>query len=257
MSILPDGENIGFDAPFPGARTLHVGVYEWPKWFYAKGIAVDAPGIPYEARRTTHSAAFHLRELGCLLRAELDGKMGLRSSRTKRIIMNIDDMVKKWHRAVVGLAVAHDKDEADRYEASIEECLSPLLTAPIRQIREFAPKLLASLKADASVPFLVWRAYEVWLEDIFNKAPDEGVIQLKTALATEICILVESDVKEQLPEAIIRALQWRSAKTLENFKETIVSEKAKGNKVRLRGRESCTFLECGGTEESPAICVQL
>jgi hypothetical protein len=251
--IGPDGTNQGYDTQF-GARSLLLSAYAIGRVWYVRGIPVDAPGVPIDSRRTTHSAAYHLHELGLLLRVGIDQR-AMRHKGVKPV--NVDEMVKKWRVAVVGLAVAHDKDEADRHEASIEDILMPLLSAPIKQIREFAPKLLEVLKNDPQVPFLVWRSYEAWFEDIFAKLPDEGAIQLKTELATEIAQLVESDVKEQLPEAIVRALRWRPASALANVKEVVQQEKAAGNKVRLRGRESCLFIEAGGTEEKPAVCIQV
>ena len=140
--------------------------------------------------------------------------------------MNVDALVEKWSKVLVGLATAHDKDSADRYEASIEECLTPILSAPIRQVREFYPKLLKALKENPSVPFLVWRSYEIWVDQVLSKAPDEGVKQLKTDLAREITELVEQDIRDQIPEAMIRALQWRSPETLAEVKEAVIEEKA-------------------------------
>ena len=171
--------------------------------------------------------------------------------------MDVDALVAEWKVVVVGLAIAHDKDEADRYEAAIEKCLMPILSAPIKQVREFYPKLLKALKDDPKVPFLVWRGYEIWVDQILSKAPDEGIKQLKTELAREITEMVEQDVKDQIPDALIRALQWRSAETLEQVKKTVEEEKAAGRKPRLRGRESCLFLEVGGTEDEPKACVQI
>ncbi len=45
--------------------------------------------------------------------------------------------------------------------------------------------------------------------------------------------------------------------TLAKVKEVVEEEHAQGKKARLRGRESCLFIEAGGTEEDPAVCVQL
>ncbi len=87
-----------------------------------------------------------MARLGCLVGHALRiGSAGYK----KRIPVNVNKMVKKWKEAVVGLCMAHGKDEADRFEASSEEYLMPILSAPIRQIREFAPKLLEVLKSDA------------------------------------------------------------------------------------------------------------
>ena len=69
--------------------------------------------------------------------------------------------------------------------------------------------------------------------------------------------MVEQDAKDQLPDAMIRALQWRSPEKLEQVKEVVAKEKAAGRKTRLKGRESCLFLEAGGTEEQPEVCVQV
>jgi len=168
----------------------------------------------------------------------------------------MDELVKRWHKAIVGLAVAHDKDAVDRHEASVEECLTPLLTMPVKQLREFGPKLMAGLKADPAVPYLVWRSYEIWLEQM-KDAPDEDVKTLKTELAGDIVKMVESDAKEQLPDAMIRALMWRSPSTLQEVKDVVEEEKKAGRKVRLKGRESCLFLEAGGTELEPQVCVQI
>lgn len=226
--------------PELGIRTELIASYEWPRFFYktVRGL----------------SAAQRLGSLGALIWYSTDRG---RTGRTRRTPMDVDKLVEAWHKTVVGLAVAHDKDEADRYEAAIEQCLMPILSAPIKQIREFYPKLLKSLKEDPSVPFLVWRSYEIWVDQVLSKAPDEGVKQLKTDLAKEITALVEQDVKDQIPDALIRALQWRSAETLAEVKDAVVEAKAKGQKPRLKGRESCLFLEVGGTEEEPKACVQI
>ena len=179
------------------------------------------------------------------------------AERRGRKPMNVDALVEEWATVVTGMAVAHDKDESDRYEAAIEKCLVPILSAPIKQVREFYPKLLAKLKSNPQVPFLVWRSYEIWVDQVLSKAPDEGIKALKTELAREIAEMVEQDVKDQIPEALIRALQWRNAETLVEVKDAVVKEKASGRPVRLRGRESCLFLEVGGTEQEPKVCVQI
>lgn len=170
--------------------------------------------------------------------------------------MNMNEVVPKWHKLVVGLAMAHDKDEADRLEASVEDLLTPLLTAPVAQIRQFAHLLLESMMNDKAVPFLVWRAFQVWVEQM-DQAPDGEVKELKRDLAKQIVDMVEQDAKEQLPDAMVRALMWRSPRQLEEVKAVVEAETSAGRKVRLRGRESCLFLEAGGTEEEPAVCVQI
>jgi hypothetical protein len=106
------------------------------------------------------------------------------------------------------------------------------------------------------VPYLVWRAYEVWMVQM-KDAADEEAIELKQDLAREIVAMVEEDAKAQLSEAMVRALMWRGSGKLEEVKTVVEQEKAAGRRVRLRGRESCLFLEAGGTEENPAVCVQI
>lgn len=227
-----------------GVRTLLLGSYDIPKIFYAaEGLARILPG----------SAPQRIRDLGCMI-AYSDQHS--HTGRKRRPPMDIDELVKKWHATIVGLAVAHDKDGVDRYEAAVEECLSPILVAPVKQLREFGPKLLESLKADPAVPYLVWRAYEVWIEQM-KDAPDEDIKVLKQDLAADIVKMVEEDAKAQLPDAMIRALMWRSPSTLQEVKEVVTEEKKAGRGVRIKGRESCLFLEAGGTEERPQVCVQI
>jgi len=222
-----------------GIRSALISSYDVPRGFYkvvSSGAAVKLDKLG--------SLLYYAHELGYM-------------SRRKRTQMDVDALVKRWHTVVVGLATAHDKDEADRYEAAIEECLVPILAAPIKQIREFYPKLLASIKSDPTVPFLVWRSYEIWVDMVLSKCQDEDIKQLKTDLAKEISDLVEQDVKDQIPEQLIRALQWRSGETLAEVKEAVIEAKKQGHKPRLRGRESCLFLEVGGTEHNPKVCVQI
>jgi uncharacterized protein (UPF0147 family) len=228
-----------------GIRTLLWSSYEIPRMFYA------CDGFP---NITAGSAPQRIRDLGCLIYYSCEEQP--RTGRKKRPSMDVDELVKRWHETIVGLAMAHDKDGVDRYESAVEECLSPILTAPVKQLREFGPKLLKSLKADTSVPYLIWRAYEVWIDQM-DKATDEDIVTLKKDLAADIVKMVEEDAKAQLPDAMVRALMWRSPDTLEKVKEVVTEEKAAGRSVRIKGRESCLFLEAGGTEAHPKVCVQI
>jgi hypothetical protein len=225
-----------------GVRTLALGSYDVGKYFY---------GVYQVATRSWPSPVHWVNELGCICFYAVK-----HPSHKRKTKMKIAEMVTKWHAAVVGLAIAHDKDTADRIEASVEELLVPITTAPCDQIRQFAALLAAELMNDKNVPYLVWSAFQVWQHQM-EKAPDEEVKELKHGLAREIVDMVESDAKDQLPEAMVRALMWRSPAKLEEVKAVVTEEKAAGRKVRLRGRESCLFLEAGGTEENPAVCVQV
>ncbi len=229
-----------------GVRSIILTSYDLPKQFYGS----------YNRIQHLPGAAAHVTsKLGVMIwYADKCGFTG----RKRRTTMNVNEMVEKWKALVVGLSLAHDKDEADRFEASVEECLSPILAAPIKQVREFGPLLAAALKADKRVPFLVWRPYEIWVDQM-KSAKDEDVKELKTDLARQIVGMVEKDVAGQLPEAMVAALQWRSADRLEEMKGAIEKEHAKGGRAKLRGKESCLFLEIvgNGTEDEPQYCVQV
>ncbi len=153
--------------------------------------------------------------------------------------MNVDLMVQNWVPIIRGLCTAHDKAPLDQCEFAMDEHLSPLLTAPVKQIREFYAKLVIALKADQSIPFFVWAWFESWGEVIIKTAPDGDIKELKTTIATEIAEMVEKDVQPDLKTAIAGALRWRSPESLEKIKTAVRS----GGKARMVGRESCLFLE--------------
>ena len=225
-----------------GVRTLALGAYDIGAYFYGR----------YKCYMRSWPSPVHwVEELGVLCWYSVK-----HPSRRRRVKMKVAEMVAKWKETVVRLAVAHDKEEADRVEASIEELLTPLLSAPCKDIRQFAALLAAELMNDPKVPYLVWKAFLVW-KDQMDAAPDQEVKELKEGLAREIVEMVEKDAKEQLPDAMVRALMWRSPERLEEVKAVVAEEQAAGRGVRLRGRESCLFLEAGGTEDAPKVCVQV
>lgn len=162
-------------------------------------------------------------------------------SRKRKVPVDIKAMVERWVPIIRGLATSHSKDELDRCEFEMDQHLTPLLSAPVRQIREFYAELTAALKADPAVPLFVWSAFEAWHEVVVKKAPDEGVIELKKQLAEEIARLVEADVQPDIGKAIAGALQWRAPEALEKVRDAV----KRGAKPRLSGRESCLFLEVG------------
>lgn len=99
-------------------------------------------------------------------------------------------------------------------------------------------------KRTPRVPFVVWRIFESYGNAIVKTAQDQDILTLKTALATEIAVLVEQDVQPDILTAIIGALQWRSPEVLEEIK----AEVKRGRKPRLEGKESCLFLVVGNHE---------
>lgn len=237
-----------------GVRTAMLSAYGIPAVWYEFGVPRETPDwLPIEARIKDYSAKYHLNELGCLIwNADRVDRM----SRKKRTTMDVPKMIEMWREVVVGLALAHDKDEADRFEAQVNQLLTPILAAPIKQVREFAYQLADVLESDRQVPLLVHKAFRMWVDQM-KGMPDEGIKVLKTDLAQEIVNMVEDDAKRDLPAAMVRALQWRSPEQLGKVKEVVQREKEAGRPVHLRGRESCLFLEAGGTEETPEVCVQV
>jgi len=166
------------------------------------------------------------------------------TSRKKRMPVNVKEMVERWVPIIRGLSISHDKAPIDQCEFEMEQHLAPLLTAPVKQIREFYEQLVIALKNDPTIPFFVWAWFESWGEVMLKKAPDGEIKQLKTTLAEQIAILVEEDVKPDLKTAIAGALQWRSSESLEKIKTAV----EKGGKARMVGKESCLFLEVETSE---------
>lgn len=160
-------------------------------------------------------------------------------TRRKRISMNISVMVYEWTSIIRSLSTSHDKNSLDQAEFDMEQHLTPLLTAPVKQIRQFYEELVISLKQDPTIPFFVWVWFESWGEVILKSASDSAVKELKISLASEIAELVEEDVKPDLRKAIEGALKWRTEENLLKIKDSL----RKGGKARMVGKESCLFLE--------------
>ncbi len=183
--------------------------------------------------------------LGLILRYILTGGY----NRKPRVPMDVEALADRWIEAVVGMCLAHDKDAYDAHDARADELLGPLLAAPVRQVREFYARLLEKMHADTRVPMLVWMGFEAWGEVMVKNAPDEGVKRLKNKLAGEIADLVEEDIRDQIPQAVRRALRWRDPEVLQEVKERVEA----GAKPRLRGRESCLFLEVGRGKKKVSV----
>lgn len=203
--------------------------------------------VPRWAATLRRNAVKKMTDLGYIIR--WGAKYGMAGKRTKRIPVNIDDMVPKWIEAVVGMSTAHDKDDYDAHDAKADELLGPLMTAPIKQVREFYHRLLLAMQEDKRVPFMVWMGFAAWGKHVVEDAPDEGIKRLKRKLAADIAELVEGDIRDQIPQAIQRALMWRDEETLKNVKAKLES----GVKPKLRGRESCLFLEAGRGKKKVSV----
>lgn len=159
----------------------------------------------------------------------------------RRTQMDVDEMVTRWVPIIRGLATAHDKATLDQCEFEEEDHLSPLLAAPVKQLREFYAKLTQALHDDPTIPFFIWSMFEAWGEVIFKKAPDADIKTLKTDLAEEIARMAEEQVRPDLGKAIAAALQWRSPEALEK----IHAELSAGKPAKMTGRSSCLFLQVG------------
>ena len=178
---------------------------------------------------------------------------------------DLDALVNRWRETIVALCLAHDKDAVDAAEFGMDDLLTPLITIPGSQLKTFWSSLRKALENDQRTPFFVWKFFRVWEGGILAHAEEVGPVELKRELAGRIAAMVEQSVKPDIMEAITGALQWRSAETLEKVEGTI----KRGGRARLKGRESCLFLEimepadpceCGdkhGVEETVAARVML
>lgn len=201
---------------------------------------------------TTHflpkSPIKRVSELGYILRYGL--AIGF-MTRKGTAMIDINKLAGEWIEAIAKMCMSHDKDGYDAGDAQADKLLSPLLAAPIKQVREFYNILLERMKSDKRIPFIVWISYEAWGEAIVKNAPDEGVKRLKRKLAADITDLAEEAVTEQLPKAMMRALMWRDAEQLEAIKEKLES----GAKPKIRGRQSCLFLEAGRGAKKVSVMI--
>lgn len=173
-------------------------------------------------------------------------------ARRRRTPMDVPGMIQLWHRLVKGLSTAHDKTTVDNCEFDMEGALGPILTAPVKELREFYKGLVAALRKDPKIPFFVWQMFEVYGQVIIEKATKDEVVELKTKLAHEIAERVEKEVALDLKDALVGALQWRSEKSLERIKKTLDEREesledgaAPKKRARLTGKESCLFLQVG------------
>jgi hypothetical protein len=194
--------------------------------------------------RLQTGTGYTLDDIRCLWMYAIDNP-----TRRPRTLMDTAAMAKAWVPIIKGLATAHDKATLDRCEFESEQHMTPLLAAPVAQLREFFALLVHELKEDDGVPFFVWAMFEAWGEVILKHAPDGDVRELKDQLAGEVAALVEPGVIPDLRAALQGALRWRSPETLAKVKDAV----EKGARPRMVGRESCLFLSVqlpDGTEES-------
>lgn len=156
-----------------------------------------------------------------------------------KIAVNIPKMIESWKEWIVTFSTAHSKADVDEAEFEIDEILAPLLTAPVRQLRQFYKGLTQALKDDKRVPLFVWSMFSAYGEAIIEgAADDEAIIRLKKKLASEIAEMVEKDVRPDLQKALVGALMWRPSEDLQAIKADLEA----GAKPHIKGRQSCLFL---------------
>ncbi len=162
--------------------------------------------------------------------------------------MDVEAEIQKWHQALIGLFLSHSREEMDDWDYRVDDLMSVILSAPVAQLREFAKGLLEAMEADPRVPYFLWGPLNGLGEKILG-APDEEVIQLKVQMAESIAKLAEKDIQPQLHDAVVNALKWRDGALLQKV-EIALKE---GKPARLKGRESCLFLEVGDEAEGVRV----
>jgi hypothetical protein len=166
-------------------------------------------------------------------------------SRRKRTPMDVEKMVNDWLPLIRKLATCHDIDERDAASSQLDEYLTPIIAAPVVQIREFYRELVRRMKADPSVPWAVWKLFEFWGTNVLDKIEKEEVIGLKTELAKRIAENSFAKIpREDWIASMVGALQWRHPEKLEQIDNALKA----GHKPRVRGKESCLFLAVGESE---------
>ncbi len=174
-------------------------------------------------------------------KALLEYSLYITWSRKRREPVNVESMIKRWTDWIVTFTTAHSKEEVDQAEYVIDELLNPMLTAPVKQLREFWKGLVKSLQTDKRVPLYVHQWFSAWGKVVIDNAEDDQkVLKLKKKLAAEVADLVEKhgSVKIDLQEALVGALMWRSEESLQEIKTDLEA----GAKPRIKGRQSCLFL---------------
>lgn len=166
-------------------------------------------------------------------------------SRRKRVPVDVQEMVGKWTPLVKQLALAHDVDEKDLASSTLDDLLKEVITAPVKQIREFYRELTAALKKDKTVPWALWKLFDFWGENVLDKLETEQEMTLRGELAQQIAerSIEKIPVKDWV-DSMIGSLMWRSPEKLEQIKASL----DQGHQPRVRGKESCLFLAVGEAE---------
>jgi hypothetical protein len=169
------------------------------------------------------------------------GYGGVRVSRKIKKPMDIDKMIAAWVPLVKQLATAHNIDERDLASSSLDEYLTPLIAAPVAQIRDFYRRLIQALKDDSTIPWAVWKLFEVWGREVLDKITSEQEVKLKTEIAERIARSSINKIPvEDWVQSMVGALQWRSPETLEKVEKAIEA----GETPRVRGKDEGKRAAC-------------
>jgi hypothetical protein len=166
-------------------------------------------------------------------------------SRRKRTPVDVQKTVDAWAPLIKKLAIAHDIDEKDAASSALDELLLPIVAAPVSQIREFYKNLTQRLKSDPEIPWAVWKLFIFWGENVLDRIDKEEMVGLKTEIAKRIAQhSMEQIPREDWINSMVGALQWRDSEKLQEIESALES----GQKPKIRGKESCLFLQIGEAE---------
>jgi hypothetical protein len=195
---------------------------------YCVGIVMDKETQPYLARLYA-SIKYRKKIWG----------------RTRRItVEDIEQFAELWKNTLLRLNLSHTREAIDEADYKIDELFQQFFLMPLKQVREFHTALLQILKDDEKVPFYLWKTVESWGLQPMSEAQEVEGWLLQTQMAKSLAEVLEPKLSPQLKEALINSLKWRGAETLETIKQAI----SKGHEPKLKGKESCLFLEIDGKE---------
>jgi hypothetical protein len=166
------------------------------------------------------------------------------SRKRRKPMANLNEFARQWKDVLVKLSLSHTKEGIDQADYRMEDLFTGLLAMPVKQVRQFYDLLLSELKSDESVPYFIWKTVEHWKEKAVGVSQDVEANMLQSELAADLAAVLEPVLSPQLREALAGSLKWKPGEVLEKIKVAVEA----GEKPKLKGRESCLFLEVGKSE---------
>ena len=166
------------------------------------------------------------------------------SRKRRKSMENLSEFARQWKDVLVKLSISHTREGIDQADYRTDDLFTGLYAMPVKQVREFYDLLLTELKSDESVPYFIWKTVEHWKEQAVGTSQDVEAKMLQAELAGELATVLEPILSPQLKEALADSLKWKSAETLTKARSAVDA----GEKPKLKGRESCLFLEVTGME---------